>query len=591
VAPAARGSRGALWAALIALPIAGAALAWLVLGQSRARGEFAVEASTIVPASERPITSAIAPDGAWVAYIGLAGGRPDLYVRFLNGNAPANLTAGMNMPVQNRTIVGGLDVIAAGRGIALAGRPVREGLFRVPGIWVVPAPAGGPAERVTDRYAAARWSPDGRRIAGVIADPLAGDAVATADRDGRSERVLVAASGGIHVHQLAWGHDGRHVYYQRSLDPRGWAADIYRVPVDGGTPEPVVVGEGTAAFPAPTPDGRALVYAADRTGEGSNIWYRPFDGSPSRRLTAGAGEYAEPFLTGDGTALVCLARRRRGELVRFPVDGLDRSAATIGEAGSGDSDPSMVASSPRIVISSRRTGRRKIWSVDETGRQPQPLTTGDGTDYRPVASPDGRSVAFLSNRDGRRGLWVAPADGGPARLVVHAEVVDYVSWAPDSRRLVYAAAADVGTQLWTAGQDGTPPARVPQGVGRTPAWSPAGDVIAVVQADGDRPVVRFVSSSGNEVREALRLDGVGVPTAVAWSPDGARLAFVNLPGRGAAAVWVGRPSDGELRKVAEVPAPGEFEGVTWAPDGRSLVVGRIEHENEVVLIQGLPARR
>jgi hypothetical protein len=43
--------------------------------------------------------------------------------------------------------------------------------------------------------------------------------------------------------------------------------------------------------------------------------------------------------------------------------------------------------------------------------------------------------------------------------------------------------------------------------------------------------------------------------------------------------------------VADEPAPGEFEGVTWTPDGRSLVVGRIEYENEVVLIQGLPARR
>ena len=85
--------------------------------------------------------------------MGLGDGRPDLFAQFINGGAPVNLTVEADMPVQNRTIVGGIDVLPDGSGIAIAGRPGPVGVWRVPGIWLVPAPSGGPARRVIDRYA------------------------------------------------------------------------------------------------------------------------------------------------------------------------------------------------------------------------------------------------------------------------------------------------------------------------------------------------------------------------------------------------------------------------------------------------------
>ncbi len=95
-----------------------------------------IRTSVVVPASARPIAPAISPDGKWVAYVGLGDGRPDLFTQFINGGAPVNLTLEADMPVQNRTIVGGIDVLPDGSGIAVAGRPRSVGLFQVPGIWV-----------------------------------------------------------------------------------------------------------------------------------------------------------------------------------------------------------------------------------------------------------------------------------------------------------------------------------------------------------------------------------------------------------------------------------------------------------------------
>jgi Tol biopolymer transport system component len=551
-----------------------------------------LKSTVVVPASAKPIAPAISPDGKWVAYVGLADGRPDVYVQFLAGGAPVNLTRDADMPVQNRTIVGGIDILPDGSGVAVAGRPRPVGLWQTPGIWILPAPSGGPARRVTDRYAAMRWSPDGRRVAGVLANPLLGDALAIAAADGQDERVLVPLRAGLHLHHVAWGHDGRHVYYTRTLEVNHSLGDIYRVSADGGSPEVVVATAGTVMYPTPLPDGKALIYAGNHAGEGLNIWLRPLDGSPEWRLTTGAGEYTEPFVSRSSDQLVCLARRRRGELIRVPVSSSSSPPAVtvVGSPGSGDGEPSVGPGNDRIFISSQRSGHRRIWSIDETGQRLTPLTSGADEERRPAISPDGRTVAFVSNRGGRRGIWVVPAEGGTARLLVHAEVVEAVSWAPDSKRLVYAAADRDDLKLWIVDAAGGAPTPLAGDGGRTPTWSPVGDVIAAVRASDDVPYVHFFSGSGAVVREPLAIGPLSVPTAMAWSPDGLHLGMVNLPGRAAAEAWIVRVADGNLHKLAEFPAPAELDGVTWTRDGQALLVGRIEYESEVLLIEGFQRR-
>jgi Tol biopolymer transport system component len=381
------------------------------------------------------------------------------------------------------------------------------------------------------------------------------------------------------------------VYFSRTLEPNHTLGEIYRVAVAGGAPEPVVRTEGTALYPAPTPDGRALIYAGDGGGDGLNIWWQPFDGSPGRRLTAGTGEFTEPFISRDGRHLVVLARKRRGALVRL---GADEGAQTVlGPAGavvSADTDPSISAATGRVFLASTRSGRRKIWSVGADGGSPVPITSGEDNDRRPAVSQDGRQVAFVSNRNGRRGIWLVSADGGTPRAVVDADVIDYLSWSPDGRRLVYGAGGADQAALWTIAVDGGAPVRLSPVNARVPAWSPVGEAIAFVGLVGDKPYVHVVSPQGRPLREPIAIEPVSLPTAMAWSPDGQRLGLVNLPGRAAAEAWILDVSAGRLRKVAELAAPSEFEGLTWTADGRALVLGRVDYESEVLLIELAPGR-
>jgi Tol biopolymer transport system component len=486
-------------------------------------------------------------------------------------------------------MVGGIDISPDGAAIGVSGPPRPTGLWTIPGLFAIPAPLGGPPQKIAEDIASFRWSPDGKRIAGVRANPLTGDAIVVANADGTDMRVLVPMRGGVHRHHVAWSHDGHYIYYAHAIEAGNALGEIHRVALTGGAPEVVVRTPGVAMHPAPTPDGTAVIYAGDRSGEGLNIWRHPLDGSADVRLTTGAGEYTEPSVSRDGTSLVCLARRRTGEVMKIVLDAPSSQPAvtTVGAPGSSDGEPSTSPGSDRIFVTSTRNGRQRIWSLDSTGLQAQPITSGDALDWRPSLSPDGTRLAFLSNRAGTRGLWIVAAEGGTPRQVVTGEVLDLASWSPDGRRLVYALAGDTGSTIWTVDAAGGNPQQVPGITGRVPAWSPTGDAIAVVTATDGRPDVQFVTAGGTTVRPPLSIEPVSLPTAMSWSPDGTRIALVNLPGRAAAEVWLLTIAEGTLRKVHEFAAPAELDGVTWTADAKAVLVGRRDFENEVLVMRGL----
>jgi hypothetical protein len=62
---------------------------------------------------------------------------------------------------------------------------------------------------------------------------------------------------------------------------------------------------------------------------------------------------------------------------------------------------------------------------------------------------------------------------------------------------------------------------------------------------------------------------------------------VNLPGRAAAEVWLLAIDGGALRKLTQFAAPAELDGITWTPDGRSVVLGRTDYDTEILLLRGI----
>ncbi len=142
------------------------------------------------------------------------------------------------------------------------------------------------------RFASARFSPDGRRLALGITDPAgSGKDVWVLDVAQRTWSRLT--TDGISNRPI-WTPDGARVIYSSN-------DDLWWVPADGsGRPDSLLIANGNRFAGSVTPDGRAVVYqeeGSDRTG----IWSMAFDSAPAaRRITPGRFGESEPSLSPDG---------------------------------------------------------------------------------------------------------------------------------------------------------------------------------------------------------------------------------------------------------------------------------------------------
>ncbi|WP_433295313.1 TolB family protein [Actinoplanes sp. CA-030573] len=136
-----------------------------------------------------------------------------------------------------------------------------------------------------------------------------------------------------------------------------------------------------------------------------------------------------------------------------------------------------------------------------SGAKETRLTTG-GNHSRPRWSPDGKRIAYLTGTQ----LWTMNADGtGPKRLTTRA--AGGPAWSPDGKWIAFASLSCTGGP----------------GVYRVPAAKPATpEVLLPRDCRGEElpPEPATTAARAGSLTDRLRTDD-----AVAWSPDGKKIAF------------------------------------------------------------------
>ncbi len=196
----------------------------------------------------------------------------------------------------------------------------------------------------------------------------------------------------------------------------------------------------------------------------------------------------------------------------------------------------------------------------------KPVEVGENL-HQPAFSWDGSEIAARSLRSDSVGLTAVSRDGSDrVRVTTYAED-SYPSWAPDGKKLVFASnrEGDRKWRVYVTWADGKSPA-TEIGFGNTPAWSPAGDVIAYQGCD------KSGNNCGLYIRDlntgqAYRLTKDPTDTVPAWSPDGQRLAFMTMR-NGQWDIDLVSLKDGRIEPLVTTPANDGLPA--WSPDGKSL---------------------
>ncbi|HSV66968.1 MAG TPA: pentapeptide repeat-containing protein [Mycobacteriales bacterium] len=322
----------------------------------------------------------------------------------------------------------------------------------------------------------------------------------------------------------------------------------------------VVAPSGTAECVAVSPDGELVAY-----GQGSAVVIADLaTGQPLTTLSGHTGTVTAVAYSPNGTHLATASTDRTAQ-IWDPATG-QRLTTLTGHHGS----VTAVAYSPdgtRLATASYDNTAR-TWDP-ATGQRLTTLTGHHGSVTAVAYSPDGTRLATASwDRTAR--TWDPATGQRLTTLTGHTNWVTAVAYSPDGTRLA-TASSDCTARVW----DPATGRRLITLTGHTGtvtavAYSPDGTYLATTSTDHTAQIWNPTTSRWR-LRSRRRdifttLSGhTSTVTAVAYSPDGTRLATTSKDGT--ARIW--DPTTGQLL-ITLTGHTGAVTAVAYSPDGTRL---------------------
>jgi Tol biopolymer transport system component len=524
--------------------------------------------------------AAVSRDGNFIAFLSDKDGQMDVWVTQAGSGVFHNLTLG-SIPELVNPSIRTLGFSPDGSFVTFWVRKKDDSGVGNIGIWAVPTLGGAPRPYL-EGVAEFDWSHDGTHLA--YHTPGPGDPLFVSNNSRRSEdRPIFTAPAGLHSHFPLWATDGAFIYFvQGSLPDK---LDIWRIRPSGGNPERITSHNGRVSHPVLL-DRRTLLYlASDPDGSGPWLYSMDVERRIPHRLTSDLDRYTSLAASADGRRLVLTLGSPKRTLWRLRI---------------GDSTTEALAATQIPLTTSTgfspRLGQNCLLYVSATGTSESiwKLTNGISTELwhgeggriigAPAIAPDGHSVAFSVHQHEQSLLYAMQTDGTNVRVVTDSlDLQGAPAWAPDGQSITTAADDHGVPHLFRVPINGRSPVAFLHEYSIDPAWA----------LDG-----RFVVYSGPDIGTTFSAKAVTAEAAPYAFPDltltrGARHLDFLTGGRELVFLrgdiqhkdlWLIDLQTGAERQLTSLPPDFEIRDFDIAPDGREIVLERVQERAEVALM-------
>jgi Tol biopolymer transport system component len=525
--------------------------------------------------------AAVSRDGQFVAFLSDRDGPMDVWVTQLGSGQFHNLTRGSAPEVVNPSIRT-LGFSPDGSFVTFWVRKPNGSAGGEIGIWAVPTLGGSPKPYL-EGVAEFDWSHDGSRLA--YHTPGPGDPLFVSNGSRRPEdRPIFTAADGLHSHFPLWAPDAAFVYFvQGSLPDK---LDVWRISPTGGVPERITSQSGRVSYPVLLGRRTLMYLASEPDGSGPWLYSMDVERRTPHRLTSGLDRYTSLAASTDGRRLIVTLARPQGTLWRLKIGDAPAEASAAARISLTTSTGSSPRLGPNYVLYVSVTGTSEsIWKLVDGNDMELWSSQGARVFGGPAISPDGQHIAFSVRQHEQTVLYVMQADGTNARIVADSlDLQGAPAWAPDGQSITTAAVDHGVPHLYRVPIDGKAPVSFVSEYSVDPAWAPDGHLAVYSGPDiGTTFLVKAVTAEAAEhPLPALTLTRGA--RHMALLPGGKALVFL----RGEIQhknLWLIDLETGAERQLTNFGPDFEIRDFDISPDGREVVLERVQERSDVVLME------
>lgn len=517
------------------------------------------------------ITSAVSPDGKYVAYTNIVNGKYSLWLRQLSGGGNMQI-----VPPRDGVNYYGIRFSGDSEYVYFLSR-VGPGPTRLDRVSIV----GGSIKTgiLNDLDGAFSISPDNRRISfrkyGKDKSSLL-----VADIDGGNARIVHETSKTFTDN--IFSPDNKTIAFaEGQSDTGGRDFGVFLIDADSG--------ELKSASDFRWYNVRGIAWLPDRSGllvtarmtvdDPPQIWEVNLSDGGVRKTTNTQSVFSTISASSDMSVVLVTQISRSSQMYLAPLSE-PNNARPVTKASQGLA----WAADGSVLYAAKSGSNHDIWSLSADGSTQKQITSDPSSDVDPRASPDGRFIVFVSDRAGVRNIWRMNADGGaPLRLTAGGGEQSPVVTV-DGKSVLFTSTEKPG--IWQVSLDGGEERQVSSADARRISISRDGTKLAYSSGTGDdNSIVVETFPNGEPIRRFAIPERETPGQDIVWTADDAALIYGAENSAMIGNLWKQPLAGGPAEKISDFTTD-EIFFIGLSPDGSELALVRGVWNHEVVVVKG-----